>query len=169
MKPLSFPLKSDKIDMSTSVMTYHASCKQRDTSHDIKARVQIPHPLCMGIKFLTPREGKGVKCLGYACGGVEWGDVEASIWQYIKCHLSLCGKLRYENAMTTHMAVTHIFFLGEVISPLPPPPQKKKELQAKSFPELKRLVKVDNQTLNLFFNFPVAFKHQFDKVMWCAF
>ena len=33
-----------------SAMTY----THRDTSHDIEDRDQIPHPLCMGIKFPTP-------------------------------------------------------------------------------------------------------------------
>ena len=47
----------------------------RDTSHDIEDRDQIPHPLCMGIKFPTPGKVKAVKCPGYARGR----DVEASI------------------------------------------------------------------------------------------
>ena len=36
-----------------SAMTYHASCMHRDMLHDIEDRDQIPHPLCMGIKFPT--------------------------------------------------------------------------------------------------------------------
>ena len=54
----------------TTAMTYHTSCTHRDTSHDIEARDQIPHPLCMGIKISHPRKGKGVKCPGYARGGL---------------------------------------------------------------------------------------------------
>ena len=61
----------------TSPMTYHASCTHRDTSHDIEDRDQIPHPLCMGIKFPTSGKVKAVKCLGYARGGGR--DVEALI------------------------------------------------------------------------------------------
>ena len=49
------------------------SSKQRDLKHEIEAIAQIPHPLCMGVKFSTPRktliinfpsprDGKGVKC-----------------------------------------------------------------------------------------------------------
>ena len=34
----------------------------RDTSHDIEDRDQIPHPVCMGIKFPTPGKVKAVKC-----------------------------------------------------------------------------------------------------------
>ena len=54
---------------STSAMTFHASCTHRHTSHDIEARDQIPHPLCMGIKFSTPGKVKAVKCQGYSRGG----------------------------------------------------------------------------------------------------
>ena len=66
---------------STSAMTYHASCTHRDTSHDIEARDQIPHPLCIGVKFPTPGKVKVVKCPGYARegGGGGGGDVESSI------------------------------------------------------------------------------------------
>ena len=57
--------------------------------HVNEGAVQILHPLSMGIKFPTPwntliikfpppRDGKGVKCPGYARGGE--GHVEASIW-----------------------------------------------------------------------------------------
>ena len=58
---------------STSAMTNDASCTHRDTSDDIEARDQIPHPLCMGIKFPTPGKVKAVKCPGYALerGGEE--------------------------------------------------------------------------------------------------
>ena len=48
----------------------------RDMSHHVEARDQIPHPLCMGIKFPIPGKAKAVKCQGYARWG---GDVEASI------------------------------------------------------------------------------------------
>ena len=41
---------------------------------------QIPHPLCMGIKFPTPGKVKVVKLPGYARGRGGGGkDVEASI------------------------------------------------------------------------------------------
>ena len=56
---------------STSAMTYHTSCTHRDTSHDIKARDQIPHPLCMGIKFATPGKGKGSNVCPGGGGYVE--------------------------------------------------------------------------------------------------
>ena len=62
MKPQSFPLKLDKIDMLTSVMAYHASCKQQDTSHDIEARVRILHHLGRQrgqISWVCPRGGGG--------------------------------------------------------------------------------------------------------------
>ena len=58
-------------------MTETPSVDQRDTSHDIEAVDQIPHPLCMGIKFPTPAKVKVVKCPGYARGG--GGDAEAWI------------------------------------------------------------------------------------------
>ena len=48
---------------STSAMTYHALCTHRDTSHNIEAADQIPHP----------RKVKAVKC---PVGG-GGGDVEA--------------------------------------------------------------------------------------------
>ena len=60
---------------STSAMTYHASCTHRDTSHDIEVRDQIPHPLCMEIKFPTP--GKAERSNARGVGG--GGHVEASI------------------------------------------------------------------------------------------
>ena len=41
----------------------------RDTSHDIEARDQIPHPLCMGIKFPTPGKVKAVNARGMPGGG----------------------------------------------------------------------------------------------------
>ena len=46
-------------------------------SHDIEARVQIPHLLCMGIKFPAPGKAKGSTTRGMPVGGR--GDVEASI------------------------------------------------------------------------------------------
>ena len=76
MKPQSFPFKWDKIDMSTTATTYHASCKHQDTSHDIEARNGDPIP--------HPQEGKGVKCLGYMyalrVGGECWSfDLTATL------------------------------------------------------------------------------------------
>ena len=47
-------------------------------SHDIEARDQIPHPLCMGIKFSTPGKAKRSNAPDMLGGG--GGDVEASIW-----------------------------------------------------------------------------------------
>ena len=53
----------------------------QEISHEIVGAVQIPHPQRMEIKFPTPwktliikfpppRDGKGVKCPGFARGGM---------------------------------------------------------------------------------------------------
>ena len=56
-------------------MTYHASCMQRDTSHDIKAVDQIPHPYAWGSNSPPPGRLKWSNARG-----MPRGDVEASIW-----------------------------------------------------------------------------------------
>ena len=71
-------LGCQKCLQSTSAMTYHALCMHQDTSHDIEDRDQIPHPLCMGIKFQIPHPRKVNGKSGQMAGG-GGGDVEASI------------------------------------------------------------------------------------------
>lgn len=40
--------------MSASIMIYQPTVN-RGTQHEIEVGVQIPHPICVGIKFPTPR------------------------------------------------------------------------------------------------------------------
>ena len=75
----SFPLISEKIDMLTSVMIYHALCMHRDTSHDIGARVQNSPPVMHGDQIPSSQKCKGVNCMGYAWGG-GGGVLKQLIW-----------------------------------------------------------------------------------------
>ena len=70
----SFPLNSSKFDVSVvSAMIYdihQPTWNQCEPYHDIEANDQIPHPLWLVIKFPPSRARKGVKCPGYARGGM---------------------------------------------------------------------------------------------------
>ena len=63
----SFPLNSSKF---VSAMICQPTWNQRDSQHEIKASNQIPHPLWVAIKCPPSWAGRGVKCPGYAQGGM---------------------------------------------------------------------------------------------------
>ena len=86
MKPPPFPLKSSNPPLSPyKLQDIHISC-------EIEAKVQMPQPLTMVIKFPTPKKimiikfpppqsEKVLNALGMPRRGKAGGGAEASVWQ----------------------------------------------------------------------------------------